>query len=212
METLNIKNLLGENTIEKTLMPDPKIMKAKLAIRTKRIHLKAKKKNEIRLEHLRELLSELPKVNESFHVVSSGNFDFWMYIPYLIGMMGYADNLYVSTWTMSREVVNQIFEMFDTGKAKSLSVMTGLYLKRRETAVYTMLLNGIINRNQRYVAFKNHTKLLLLSNIKSNVYLVIEGSANLTANPRAEQFILTHSRELYNFHCEWMNDMFERAK
>ena len=212
METLNIENLLGETTIEKTRMPQAKIIKSKLDIRTKRIHLRAKKKNEIRLEHLKELLNELPKTNESFHVVSSGNFDFWMYIPHLIGIMGSADDLFVSTWTMSREVVHQIFEIFDTGKVKTISVMTGVYFKRRETAVYTTLVNGLLERKQRYVAFRNHTKLLLLSNKAKNIYLTIEGSANLTANPRAEQFILTHSKELYEFHCEWMNDMFERAK
>ena len=37
-------------------------------------------------------------------------------------------------------------------------------------------------------------------------------TANLTANPRAEQFILTHSKELYEFHADWMNDMFRRGK
>ena len=38
-------------------------------------------------------------------------------------------------------------------------------------------------------------------------YIVMEGSANWTANPRLEQFTVTNSRPLYDFHREWMEEM-----
>jgi hypothetical protein len=43
---------------------------------------------------------------------------------------------------------------------------------------------------------------------KDNNYIVLEGSANLTANPRAEQFILSNHKDLYEFHKGWMEDIY----
>lgn len=36
----------------------------------------------------------------------------------------------------------------------------------------------------------------------------MEGSANWTANPRTEQNIITNSRDVYEFHKSWLEEMF----
>jgi hypothetical protein len=44
---------------------------------------------------------------------------------------------------------------------------------------------GLIERGQRFLCFENHTKIMLLAAPPD--WLVMEGSANFTANRRLEQ-------------------------
>lgn len=76
---------------------------------------------------------------------------------------------------------------------------------RRETAVFNMLYEGLKKRNQKMFCNENHSKVTLIEN--GTDYLVIEGSANFTANPRIEQFVITNSKELYLFHKSWMDEI-----
>jgi len=88
-------------------------------------------------------------------------------------------------------------------------MITGLYFKRRESAVYATLLAGIERRGGRLYSFRNHTKIALLQ--KDKDYIVMEGSANFTSNPRLENFIIVNDRGLYEFHSGWFNDMLQKA-
>jgi len=202
----NANDYLGQE-LETTRMPTASKIAIKNQHKTTRIHLKARKKNEIKMEHLAELLPQLPEEGWSYHVVSSGNFDFWTYVPHLISLGGYFDELYVSTWTMNRENVVEMLELYDDGKVGKINLLTGKYFKRRETAVFALILEGLLKRGQRYKAFANHTKIMLLGNKDHNI--IVEGTANLTANPRVEQFIITHHTELYEFHRKWMEEMLD---
>jgi len=195
-----------DKKLEITNMPIQSTILNKSQHKTSRIHLKAKKRNEIKLEHLAELMPILPETGYSLHVISSGNFDFWTYVPHIINLAGGINDFYVSTSTMNRTVAEEMLELIDSKQVKKMSLMTGLYFKRRETAVYAMILQGLLKRGMRYIAFMNHTKIMLLE--KYPDYFVIEGSANLTANPRAEQFILTNDKALYEFHKSWMEEMY----
>jgi hypothetical protein len=76
---------------------------------------------------------------------------------------------------------------------------------RRESAVANTLIEGLRARRQRYVAFQNHTKVMLLAAPPD--YLVMEGSANFTANPRLEQTVFSNDRALFDFHRSWMESM-----
>jgi len=201
----NTLSYMGKQ-LENTSMVKEKIIAVNTQHKMTRIHLKAKKKNEVKLEHLHQLLPNIPDVNCSYHIISSGNFVFWTYVPHLIKLAGRFDEFYCSTWTMNRPIAHEMLELYDAGKFGKISLLTGRYFKQRETAVYAYILDGLLTRGQRYVAFKNHTKLILLGN--KDCKLVIEGSANLTANPRAEQFILTNHKGLYDFNRDWMEDMF----
>jgi hypothetical protein len=158
-------------------------------------------------QHLKDVVEQLPAAGESYHILSNGKYDYWTFVPVLIDMMGgRADLLYGSTWTMNRNNVVDLVRLYDEGRASKIGILTGLYFKRRETAVYTMLVEALQKRGQPYMAFRNHAKVIILSN--ADYYLTIEGSANFTANPRLEQYILTNERRLFDFHREWMEHMF----
>jgi len=161
-------------------------------------------------ETLAEAIPTPPAPGESIHAISNGKYDFATWIPQMVDWVGTADCLYCSTWTLSRPNADDIFALHDAGRiAKGqIHLLTGLYFKRRETATYNYLLDGLLKRGGRYKAFRNHAKVLLIANNAQGFYLTVEGSANLNANPRLEQYCLTNDRKLYEFHRGWMEEVF----
>lgn len=170
---------------------------------------RAEIKREMRLnlqrQSLAEVVPQLPQPGHQIHVVSNARYDFWTFIPHVIELLGRSDHFQVSTWTMNRQACADILALFDAGKIGTIDVLTGIYFKRRESANYAMILEGIQARKQRYIASKNHTKVILLD--RDPHYLTIEGSANLTANPRLEQYVMTNDRQLWGFHRSWFEEL-----
>jgi hypothetical protein len=160
-------------------------------------------------EHARETLAgSLPEVGESAHFISNANFDYWNVIAEAVLILGKEKpvfEFYGSTWTMNRQNVLDLMELLDNGVILKCAMLTGTYFKRRESSVYAQLLSGLLQRQQRFVAFNNHTKIALFTD--SHSFIVMEGSANWTANPRLEQFTITNHPGLYAFHREWMEQM-----
>jgi hypothetical protein len=162
--------------------------------------------NAMKKEEVEKFLTFLPQEGETLHIVANGKFDFWSFIPVIIELMGgKTAAFYGSTWTLNRENCHEMLKLYDEGKVSGLNILTGLYFKQRESAVYATLLNGILDRRQRYKCLENHAKVALLSN--GTDYITIEGSANFTANPRVEQYAISNGRDLHDFHKVWMDDI-----
>jgi hypothetical protein len=168
---------------------------------------KIKMKSALKRESLSDIFQELPDNGESLHLISNGHFDYFTFVPLILDMLPqkYCVHFYGSTWTMSRQNVLDLFDYFDNAKVGQISIFTGLYFKRRESAVYATLLEGIQSRKQRYIAFKNHAKIMLFNH--QDTYLTVEGSANFTANPRLEQTTITNDKALWQFHVDWMEEI-----
>ena len=202
----NVVGMLSADELETDAMPD--------AARIRR-RFKLKGLNRLQLKKVAKVLPEIPAAGESWHIISDGGYDFWKFVPYLVGLIGRADEFYGSTWTIARQNVVELLELYDKGLIKRISMLTGLYFKRRESAVYATLLNGLMTRGQRYKAFKNHAKIILLKGWAGKTcrknHITIEGSANFTANPRLEQFVITNDKLLYKFHRDWMEKIFNEG-
>ena len=130
-------------------------------------------------------------------------------MPVMIDWIGKADHLYVSTWTTNRTNTKNMFELWDAGKIGVADWCVGLYFKRREANVYSMLLEGLVKRGGRLKAFETHAKVLLLNNKKRRAWYCIEGSANMTANPRLENYVIVNDKSLWEFHKTWFEEMLE---
>jgi len=191
-----IEDILGgetANTLETGHMPTGRSHRISARRRFERIRQK---------QSLLEVIPEPPAPGESIHVIGTGLYDFWTFVPQFIDWIGHAARLTCSTWTLNRPNAVEFFEIWDAGKIETADFLTGLYFKRRESAVYAFLLEGIRARGGRYRAFRNHAKVLLLENPDRNAWITVEGSANLTSNPRLEQYVVTNDRALYDFHRE----------
>lgn len=178
--------------------------------RSLKIQEKAQAKLFLKKEKAEKVLLEIPAPGESLHIVSNGSFDYFTLIPLAINLLQKPGDFYFSTWTMNKTNVNQMFELYDSGKIKSINALLGLYFKKREANVFNQLYEGCLARKQRLFVNRNYSKVTLLDD--GSNYIVIEGSANFTANPRIEQFVVTNNKELHDFHREWMEETLDDGK
>lgn len=205
--------------------------------RSLKIKSKIQTLERLKREQVNKILDSLPAPGESIHVVSNGSFDYFTIVTELVKLMDTTGiNFYFSTWTMSHSHVMTILEMYDAGTFANVNALTGEYFRSREAAVYHILDNGLASRGQKLFCNKNHSKVTLLEKdpffknpvIKfcrllrwvyfficytcfalqvSVISIVVEGSANYTANPRIENWVLSNSPELVNFHKDWFNEL-----
>lgn len=177
-----------------------------LTSRMIKIRTRVKFESKLKRENVLKLITYLPESGESLHIVSNGGFDYFTILPHIIEMTGLrVDEFYFSTWTLSITNVEAILNLYDRGIFANIHALTGDYMKTRESNVYNNLLTGLEKRGQKLSNNKNHSKVTLMA-IAENRF-IIEGSANFTANPRIEQFILSNNVELYEFHKTWMNQI-----
>lgn len=163
-------------------------------------------KNFLKKEKANLVLTEIPEIGESFHIVSNGSFDYFTLIPIIVKLLGGKSNsFYFSTWTMNMRNSEEIIKMFDNGCFEEIKCLVGLYMKKREPSVFNFMYENLKERSQVIFANENHSKVTLL-NFGEN-YIVVQGSANFTANPRIEQFSIHNSKELFNFHKNWMDEV-----
>jgi len=158
-------------------------------------------------QRLREVIGTLPTPGESIHCTTGGKFELFTWVPEMLEWLGTADAVYISTWTCSKVNAVELFQFADAGRIGRIHLVTGLYFKRREGSVYAFLLDGIRRRGGTYRSFPNHSKICLLSNASKGHYLTVEGSGNLTANPQHENETIINSREVWEFHRTWFEEM-----
>ena len=193
----------GGDDLETTYLPTPRAFRFDARRRLERVQ---------HAETLAQILGGLPGRGESIHVVSGSKFDFWTVVPFLVRLLAPGSVLYCSTWTLSRTTVVELCELWDAGTIAMAHFLTGEYFKRRETSVYATLLEAVRARGGRFRAFANHAKVLLIGSAADDAWLIVEGSANLTGNPRLEQYVFTRDRGLYDFHRAWMEEVFQAKR
>jgi hypothetical protein len=201
-----IDDLIGgpgaENALETDRIPTARVLRRE----AKRRFLRMAQRDA-----LADVLERPPAAGETLHVISAAKWDFWTWVPVILDRwLPHTDTLYCSTWTLCATTVTELLEIWDAGKIGQVSFLTGLYFKRRETSTYSRLLNGLRDRGGQYRAFPNHAKILLLNH--GDDYHTITGSANLTANPRAEQYDWTNDRHVWDFYRSWFAEILHRVK
>lgn len=175
----------------------------KINARSIRFDAKRDLQTRLRREKAEEYFADIPPDGVTQHFISNGEFDYWDCIMLLARKIGPC-HFHGSTWTMNRRNVQEMLNMFDSGQFLSICLITGIYFKRRETAVYAQVATGLLDRGQKFRALETHAKVALLTD--TDTFLTFEGSANFTANPRIENNILANGRDLYEFHRGWIEE------
>jgi hypothetical protein len=97
-----------------------------------------------------DLLEGLPQPGEFIHLVSNGSFDYWSLCPIMLEMLGARGaTVYASTWTLNRPNALEMLQMLDDGRIGQFHLLTGTYFKRRESAVFATIANGLLARGQK---------------------------------------------------------------
>jgi hypothetical protein len=172
--------------------------------------------NGLKKQALRVLVPTLPPPDTDLHIVANGagaerrwkpggidqeTPDFGTFALYLAELLGPGSLAYISTWTMNRNHCLSLVEMLDTGAIARLVMFTDPYFRRREAAVAAELVTGIARHpGSRFLAFKNHAKVIALVSADGQQTVTVTGSANLSAQPRTENYVLTTAPDVFEFY------------
>lgn len=153
---------------------------------------------------LKELIRTPPAPGEEVHVVGANQFQFYTFIPAFLDWIDGTDEFYCATWTANAASSREFFKLWDEGRIrKTAGFMFGLYFKRREPVVYQRYAEELHKRGGWIKSFETHAKVMLLNNEARGDYITVEGSGNLTHNPRFEQYVVVNDRALWEFHRQW---------
>lgn len=166
-------------------------------------------------QSLNDLIPELPDKDHDLLIFTNGSgatfktsqheahaYEIGHFIPFLVDKLKTPCEAYISTWTMNRAHAENLLEMLNNGLLWRLWIFTDQYFVRRESANANLLKLGLSEHKEgRFLAFKNHAKLIALRN-KQGDCVSIMTSANLSAQPRVEQLNLTTNPDVYQFIVE----------
>lgn len=169
--------------------------------------------NGLKREALSTLIPVLPPPDTDLYIISNGSgaeriqgridaraIDFGTFVPVLVDLLGAQGcTAYISTWTMNRNHALMLLELLDTGALARLTVATDPYFTRREAAIAATLIQGLDERGQQFRAWKNHVKAVCIASADNRRFVTVTGSANMSAQPRCEQFTLTTAPDVYQF-------------
>jgi hypothetical protein len=200
------------DAIFKTESIDYKLEDPRLPDQPQRITRNLKKEmfDRQRLKTLEDILPTLPASGESHHIITHGKFDFYDALPRVLEL-GEMKNASVSaaTWCCNRRCALDLIDRIETGQIGRMQLIVGLYLKRREQAVFSTLATGIAKNGHKILATECHAKIFTIQHAQN--YITIEASANWTSNPRIEQLTIINDQPLHNFHERWIDDAISRA-
>lgn len=158
-------------------------------------------------------IGRLPQPGESIHVVTNARFDLWDWVPAILDLAAprVATEYFASIWVLNRRNAVELFAEYDKGRIQAIGFITGLYFKKRESAVFATLYEGLKTRGQRFKAALNHSKWFTML-LNDGQAITVETSANFTENGNMEQMVYTSDVGLHQFYADIANGILASAK
>ena len=151
-------------------------------------------------------IAKLPEPNISVHIVTQQHINAFSLL-FLISENETIEKAIVTTYSISERSIAAFLELLDSNKIENLQMVVAAGMKQLQKKRYEQLAQAIVNRPGKLsVSFiDNHTKISVLKT--KNNYYVIEGSGNFSTNAKIEQYTISNSETLYNYHHNWINDI-----
>jgi nitrate reductase beta subunit len=148
----------------------------------------------------------LPSENKYFAIKTNGTSDCGSIFSYILKEWEEITEMYLATWTISKQNIKRIEEAVLTGKLKSLTLVFSSTLKPANPALYASLVGSLKNfENVKLKEINSHAKTFSVTNGKD--FITVSGSANWSENPRIENFLILNDKNLFEHHKEWMSEL-----
>ena len=182
-----------------------------------RIEAKAEKRKikqtikfSARNENLSKILEKvggLPCNNEIINFGSDGTSDTGGFFSEILKEFGTIDEMYLSTWTISRENVIRILNEFDNGKIGKLEFLinNGLLKTNSTKAIWGLINDEFSKRGIKYRAVNSHAKIFCVK--CGDRFITVSGSGNWSENPRIENYFIIGGEETFSFNKKWMQEL-----
>jgi hypothetical protein len=165
----------------------------------------------LKVSHAARQLERLPEPGEVYHVIMNGNYDGFDIVNGILRLHHPAviERLDICTLGFNKRNTAELIGLMDSGQIKKLTFVCSVYFKAHEPETFNLLLAQLKDRHFPMIATRSHCKILLFE-MSSGQFYAVESSANLRSCKMLEQFTLTHSRAVVEFHRGWLTDLIEK--
>ncbi|MBI4816656.1 MAG: hypothetical protein HY791_10375 [Deltaproteobacteria bacterium] len=131
------------------------------------------------------------------HAISAGEWSAHDMIVHLLGHAAPAE-LWAASWAVSDSALHALIKAREAGQLTTIQML----LDWRVTVRNPKAVQLAKSTADRIRVSSCHAKLYVLRGARS---YTISTSANLTNNPRLENYVISESREIADFHVRWLN-------
>lgn len=167
-----------------------------------------------RLDRAVEALDRLPGPGEYIHIVTGQEFRGFDLLPAMLRLAKAKrfDGLTLTTLGFSRDNLADLAGMIQAGQIPpaKLRILASDFFRRADKEIWQHGADQARRLGYGFRSTRNHTKLILAA-IGGRFYAV-ESSANLRSCANLEQFTMTQSRQLYDFHAGWIGTVWPTAE
>lgn len=155
-------------------------------------------------------IEALPGDGESIHGIMGGDFHGFDLVVAIQELAAEPiGKLTLTTLGFNRHNVAKLCQMIDAGKVGSADILCSEYFSQSDASTFGFAERELTARGSRILACRNHSKIALFS--AGARFFTLESSANLRSCNNLEQFALTQSRALHDFHAGWIGNLFTHA-
>jgi hypothetical protein len=147
-----------------------------------------------------------PNENQYFAIKTNGTSDCGSIFTYALQNWEEITEMYLATWTISKQNIKRIKEAMESGKLKNLTMVFSSTLKGANPALYASLVGALKQfDNVKLKEINSHAKTFSVTNGKD--FITVTGSANWSENPRIEKFLILNDKNLFEHHKDWMSEL-----
>lgn len=162
-----------------------------------------------RNENFKEIISEangFPGHQEILTFKSTGTSDTGSIFHSMMEQYGNCDELNLSTWIISRQNIEYLYQNINNGKIKQLNFIISIRQKELKKADYAYMIENFIgNPKIKYRVCNSHAKSF--SAKFGDNYFTCIGSGNWTKNPRIETYMILNDKNIFLHNREWMAEL-----
>ena len=167
-----------------------------------------------RVANAAKALESLPENGESTHLIARGHFDAFDLVPAVLRMAAPATiaELNIATLGFNERNAATLLELLDGGIGRVTFICSKYFSGMSDgKPVFEALCRDLGERGHPITSARCHAKILGFE-LTDGRCIVSESSANLRSCRNIEQFVITHDRDLLEFHRRWMADVLERSE
>ena len=172
--------------------------------------LKRVMKND-KVHHLKaKALSDLcprPSKGEQYRIITEKQFNAYALILHLLKSEEVIE-MHLAIYRINQPTVDSLIDLIESEKIKKATfIISNFFNQTKKPEKWAIALKDFCDKNNRcsHIYTHNHSKVLAVKT-KSGYY-VFEGSGNMSDNARIEQYVYEESKETYEFHKKWMNEL-----
>lgn len=150
-----------------------------------------------KIQSLENDLSRVPTLDEFFFLQSDKAFNAFTFIPFVAKIFPVKE-LYASTYSISRKVIDALIEMHDKGMIEQITLLISeSMIKRNPVTIENLKAMCTTRPNIKVLYAWTHAKICIMET--QDFHFVIEGSGNWAENAHYEQYLFANSKGLFDF-------------